>query len=323
MIDKLRAIIKDFPAYVKRYLWPLPKFRREIVVMVDGVHSHGGLTDRFRNILSIYDYCKEHDIPFRLYYVYPCDLQHFFLPNIYDWTIKPSEISHSYYDSKELILYVRPIEGVNLDEMIRINNEEHLDLLNKELGMGKKVQYHLYGNTCLAAGYYQELWNELFKMTPFLETHINQVRQNFKEPYESVTLRFQQLLGDFDEGKFEILSEDARDVLIQTCFDKIDELYHTGYFSTHKVLITSDSQTFLKRVKELPYVYTIPGKLEHMDFTQNDNLEVNVKPFIDLILLSESQRLTLLTVGKMYKSGFPAFAAELGGKHYNELLYHL
>ena len=53
MIDKLRAIIKDFPAYVKRYLWPLPKFRREIVVMVDGVHSHGGLTDRFRNILSV------------------------------------------------------------------------------------------------------------------------------------------------------------------------------------------------------------------------------------------------------------------------------
>lgn len=322
MIDKLRAFIKDFPAYVKRYLWPLPKFKREIVVMVDGVHSHGGLTDRFRNILSVYEYCKENNIPFRLYYVYPCDLQQFLLPKAYDWTIKSSELSYSYYDSKELILYVRPIENVEPSEMIRINNEEHLYLLKDEMKRNKKIQYHLYGNTCLAAGHYQESWNELFIMTPFLEAHINQVRQNFKEPYESVTLRFQQLLGDFEEGNFETLSEDARDELIQTCIDKINDLYHTGYFSTPKVLITSDSQTFLKRVKELSFVYTIPGKLEHMDFTRNDNLEVNVKPFIDLILLSKAQRLTLLKVGKMYKSGFPAFAAELGKKHYNELLYH-
>ena len=322
MFDKLRTFIKDFPAYVKRYLWPLPQFRREIVVMVDGVHSHGGLTDRFRNILSVYAYCKEHDIPFRLYYVYPCDLSHFLIPNAYDWTIKPSEISYSYHDSKELILYVRPIEDVESHEMIRINNEEHLNLLNEELKRNNKIQYHLYGNTCLAAGHYQELWDELFKMTPFLESHINQVRQNFKEPYESVTLRFQQLLGDFEEGNFETLSKEEKGILIQTCIDKIDELYHTGYFSTPKVLITSDSQTFLKRVKELSFVYTIPGKLEHMDFTQNGNLEVNVKPFVDLILLSEAQRLTLLKVGKMYKSGFPAFAAELGGKQYNELLYH-
>ena len=322
MIDKLRAIIEAFPAYVKRYLWPLPKFRREIVVMVDGVHSHGGLTDRFRNILSIYAYCKEHTIPFRIHYVYPCELKHFLLPNVYDWTIKPSDITYSYYDSKEMILYVRPIEDVESDEMIRINNEEHLNLLGEELRKRKNIQYHLYGNTCSAAGHYQELWKELFKMTPFLETHINQVRKNFKEPYESVTLRFQQLLGDFEEGDYETLSKEAKEVLIQTCIDKIDELYHTGYFSTPKVLITSDSQTFLERVRALSYVYTIPGKLEHMDFTQNDNLEVNVKPFIDLILLSEAQRLTLLKVGKMYKSGFPAFAAELGGKLYNELLYH-
>lgn len=320
MLDKLSTVIKDFPAYVTRYLWPFPKFRREMVVMVDGVHSHGGLTDRFRNILSVYEYCKEHDIPFRLYYVYPCDLRRFLLPKTYDWTIKPSEISHSYYDSKELILYVRPIEKVEPDEMIRINNEEHLKLLNRELSCAKKIQYHLYGNTCLAVGHYQELWKELFKMTPFLETHVNQVRQSFKEPYESVTLRFQQLLGDFEEGDYEILSEAEQEILIQTCIDKIEELYHTGYFSTSKVLITSDSHTFLKRVKELPYVYTIPGKLEHMDFTQNDNVEVNVKPFIDLILLSEAQRLTLLKVGKMYKSGFPAFAAELGERAYEEII---
>ena len=62
-------------AYVRRYLWPLPKFRRELVAMVDGVHKHGGLTDRFRNMLSLYSYCKGKGIPFKIYYLYPCELE--------------------------------------------------------------------------------------------------------------------------------------------------------------------------------------------------------------------------------------------------------
>ena len=58
IIQKLSYIKENFPAYIKRYIYPFPKFKKEFIVMIDGTQSHGGLTDRFRNILSVYLFCK-------------------------------------------------------------------------------------------------------------------------------------------------------------------------------------------------------------------------------------------------------------------------
>ena len=307
-------------AYLKAYVWPLPKFKREVVVMVDGVHSHGGLTDRFRHILSIYSCCKQKKIPFYIYYVYPCDLSLILDPNQYDWRIGSSELTYTRYDSKEICLWVDdPDESLQTKKKI---NQQHVSMLDKEIGSGKRVQYHIYGNSYFAEGHYRELFVELFKPSQYLQERIDGVREQLPDSYEAVTLRFQQLLGDFTEGSFTVLPESERENLIQCCIKKIDSLYSSCYFSTSKLLVTSDSPTFLERVRELPYVRTIPGKMEHMDFTKNRDLEMNAKAFVDLFLLSQAQRLTLIQAGGMYKSGFPKFAAELGGKLYNELLYH-
>lgn len=94
-MNRLCRLYRDFPAYVERYLWPLPKFRREVVVMVDGRYTHGGLTDRFRNILSVYDFCKENRLRFRHWYSYPCDLRLLLEPARYDWRIDKRELSFS------------------------------------------------------------------------------------------------------------------------------------------------------------------------------------------------------------------------------------
>lgn len=58
-----------------------------------------------------------------------------------------------------------------------------------------------------------------------------------------------------------------------------------------------------------------------MDFTRNPDVEMNAKPFLDLFLLMRSKRLTQLMTGKMYRSGFPVIAAELGGNPYNEIVF--
>lgn len=318
LTHKCHAIFNNFPAYCKRYLWPLPKFRRELVVMIDGKLAHGGLTDRFRNILSVYSYCKEHQIPFKIHYTYPCNLTQILQPNNYDWQIKSSELSYHFLDTKELVLYVDPYD-LPEDKFKRKNNEEHLMLLNNEFCKKRNIQYHLYGNAFFAEGHYCELYEELFKPSPYLKKRIEHVLINMQEPYEAITLRFQQLLGDFSEGNFEILPETERHKLIKSCITKIDDLYNKGYFSTKKILVTSDSPTFIEKVKKLKYVYTIPGRMEHMDFTKNSDLEMNAKAFVDLYLLMRAQRITLLKVSNMYKSGFPAFAAELGRVKYVEI----
>lgn len=322
LIDTIKRIHNNFPAYIKRYIWPLPIFRKEIVVMIDGTQVHGGLTDRFRHILSVYSYCKNNNIRFRLYYVYPCNIQFLFQPNKYDWSIKEEDISYSFYDHKELYLYVDIYNGQYKKTTNAINNERHLSILNQILNNSSKIQYHVYGNSYFAQGQYKLLFEELFRPTNYLKNKIAEYHKYITEPYEAVTLRFQQLLGDFKEGQYPILSLEDRKHLITKCINKINTLYKEGYFSTERILITSDSPTFIEEIqKSLSYVYTISGKMEHMDFTTNDDLDMNSKSFIDLILLSEAHKLTLLKTELMYPSGFPKFAAELGNKPYTELRF--
>ena len=318
LLYKFSSIINDFPAYVKRYIWPLPKFRREVVVMIDGKLCHGGLTDRFCLIMSVYSYCKVHGIPFKLYYVYPCKLTDILMPNQYDWNITPQDVSYSIYDSEDLCLYPLslPLEMKSIG-FLSYNDVLYHERLRQCLDRGRKKQYHVYGNAFFARGDYRRLWNELFTPSPYLQKRLQSVRNSFRCPYEAVTLRFQQLLGDFTEGNFEVLEGKEREELIDTCVKKIDSMYKEGYFSTKKVLVTSDSRSFLEIISQKDYVYTVPGEMEHMDYTDNNNLEMNTKSFVDLYMLSEAKRVTLLKVGKMYRSGFPKFAAELGGKPFN------
>ncbi len=290
--------------------------------MVDGKQSHGGLTDRFRNILSVYLFCKDNHISFKLYYIYPCNLRYYLLPNHYNWIIDSKNLSYSYYDSKDLYIYTNAHTlTTDKTKWATINNTYHISILSKAAYNKKPIQYHIYGNAYFGAGKYKYLFNELFIPSPYLKQKIAEVKKNINHEYEAITLRFQQLLGDLKEGNFDILSEYRQKELIDKCKNKIINLYMSGYFSTNYILVTSDSAKFINVINKLSFVYTIPGKMEHMDYTQNSDIEINAKSFIDLYLLSEAKCITLLQTEKMYKSGFPKFAAELGDKPYKEIIF--
>ena len=329
--------------YFKRYVWPPPRFwrEREAVVMVDGTKWHGGLTDRFRIILSVYSYCKAKGIRFRLYYRFPNSLTEYLSHNEYDWRISPGEITYNFLDSKNIYLYVKvmpelekyraypgvgqPISPERLqlarEQNRTVNNNLHLSALDREFAKKRHRQYHIYGNSFFAHGHFKPLFEELFRPSEYLESKLKAFHETHSEPYESVTLRFQMLLGDCKEGSFEVLDQRQQEGLIDKCSKKIEELWRNNYFSTPKILVTSDSWRFLSFISQKEYVYAVPGRMEHMDFTRNPDVEMNSKPFLDLFLLMRSKRLTQLLTGKMYRSGFPVFAAELGEKPYNEIVF--
>ena len=242
MLQKIKSICHNRSAYIKAYLWPLPRFHREIVVMVDGVHTHGGLGDRLKFILSVYSYCKENRIPFKIYWTYPFKLERILLPNHYDWRIKESELSFSHYDSREICLWDKKSDAQG-------NNysEQNISLLDKEIGKERK-QFHLYGNIDETQDYHQ-VYHELFKPSQYLSDRIDLYKQQLTKPYEAVTLRFQQLLGDFEEGDFPILPDSEKQNLIRVCKNKIAELHDNGYFTTEKILVTSDSPSFLEEIE--------------------------------------------------------------------------
>lgn len=312
----IKKILYIYQQVLKGTLFIPPKSKGlKIIVIINGKKFHGGLTDRFRHIMSIYYYCKQHNLDFKLFYTYPCPLETILSPNKYNWLISESEISNSFWDVKEIEIY-SAYKSKHIPKSQETKN--HLEILNKSINKEKKnFQYHIYGNCYFAENKFSTLFNELFLPSEKLKKKINSLLNGIKS-YEAIVLRFQQLLGDFQEGDFPILNDTQKKNLINKIINKIQSLKEEGYFTEERILVTSDSLTFLNEVNILPYIFIIPGENVHMDFIKKEYpIETYMKSFVDLLALSKAKKITCIKTNEMYNTGFPEFAANIGNIKYN------
>ena len=127
-----------------------------------------------------------------------------------------------------------------------------------------------------------------------------------------MSLRFQRLLGDFVERDGTDISPEEQQQLMTRCVQKIAELRNT-LDDTKKVVLMSDSIRFLEyAASQLDFIYYIPGKVQHIDFYKETPEDVNIKLFVDILMISRAEKAFLLQTGKMYNSGFPRRAAQVG-----------
>lgn len=274
------------------------------VMMVDGRGYHGGLTDRFKGIISLYAYCKHRGLPFRINYTYPFPLERYLSPAKYDWTLKEGEYTDNPLYSR--ILFMRG---------------EHL--ATRLLNLKSDKQIHFYGNrNCLGAitkfdgeDYdWGDLFRELFKPGKALAERIESTKREIGGDYFAAVFRFQNLLGDFKEYQYKSIPDTAqREELIEKCLAKLVELKKEH--GDMPLLVTSDSKTFLARASQLQGVYTIPGDLVHIDNVSDAKKCVNNDPYLksllDFFMLSEARKIYRISTGKMYRSDFPVFAAKI------------
>lgn len=271
---------------------------------------NGGLCDRLRGIMGTYFICKEKKLPFKLFYRVPFCMEEFLTPNQYNWHIEENEVCFS--------------KDTNIVSLHSFQNGEFFSkrekkFLTKKIKPSKK-QTHVYTNTQFI---YQEdfekyFW-ELFKPSERLQEHIEQEKQKIASAYISITCRFLTLIGDFNDpcniGK---LTEKEIDEYFLKLENKIVEIYQEEKIKVQgelKVLVTSDSITFLQFISKLSFVHTIKGNLSHVDAVQGEcHYENYEKSFLDLFMISHAEKVILLVTGQMFQSGFPQFAARIGGK---------
>ena len=70
-ICRLQSFLKYIISFKNSYSnsLPIPKTcTKRCVFMIDGKTTHGGLSDRLRGLFSIYYYCKQNDIEFRIHF---------------------------------------------------------------------------------------------------------------------------------------------------------------------------------------------------------------------------------------------------------------
>ncbi|MCM1138665.1 MAG: hypothetical protein NC453_08855 [Muribaculum sp.] len=282
-----------------------------IIAVVDDKVNAGGLSDRLNGIISTFKISQLVGYKYYISHTTPFKLEEFLVPNLYNWMISPLAISFNH--SQSYPIYIRSLNNPNINKRIT-SFRKAISNLGK-IGIN---QYHCYTNLLICTEEeFHQYFNTLFKPSFLLQNAIDVNKNNINGKYVSVTFRFQQLLGDFKEGNFPILDINEREEIIKDCLQVVVNLFKKH--PDHKVLVTSDSITFLNRVNTMPNVYTIPGKLVHMAYTADNSISTHLKSFVDLFMIANADKIYLVVSDKLYNSGFPRLASKIYLKPFEQI----
>lgn len=273
-----------------------------VICILDGSFTHGGLTDRIRGILSAYKEASRRNLPFYIFWKHPFPLEHYLLPNEVDWRIPECRVCR-------LRKYSRMVVADDLTD-----SENRLRL--KAAFLSRKRQLHLYTNADIARGDYRTLFSTLFKPSAVLQEAIEFHKKKMTPKYHAFAFRFLTLLNDFTDFKVPPLSEREQEELIEKVTSELKRLIK-DVPADKSVFITGDSIRFLNHVRNIdPRIYIVEGEVKHIDLDQHISQRSELKTFVDQFLLMGAEKVTLLRTGRMYKSGFSRFAAEVGGAEF-------
>ena len=289
-----------------------PKTKKCIIFMIDGKIYHGVLTDRLKGLLSTYYIARSNNYDFYVYWNSPFRLDTFLVPNsAIDYRINADEISYgvSSFPALSNLLpkkyklknTLRKWTYINL---LRINN--------------KYMQIHCYTNHDFAYNHFPLLYKELFKPSPLLQRELNKHLSIIGKSYYSYSFRFTNLLGDFPDIVGTPLSVEEKNSLIKKNIEELKVLLKrlpVGF----KAFVTSDSAYFLRCVKSIDdRIYVVTGNISHIanDIGNGNDMQSWLKIFVDQHIIMNAKKVFLLKTGAMYNSGFPKFAALIGGAPY-------
>lgn len=288
--------------------------RKIVVCPYEGKAVSGGLADRFRGILSTYYITKELGIEFKLYYKHPFDLECYLEPNKYDWRLDADDLT--YQISKDSLLVLDTTEDSCYQKS---QQKKWLEKRCKKA----KGQVHVYTNASFSYDLnYGQLFAELFKPTPRLQESIDNQLSSIGGRYISVSCRFLDLLGDFNEtyGHNMQLTDDEKEQLILSVINQV-EILHQEH-SDYRILCNSDSVTFLQRAQELDYAYVIPGEVTHIDARDlRGDYQKYEKTFLDFYMIANAEHIYMLKTGLMHNSGFPFAASKLYNKPFDPIVF--
>lgn len=294
-----KATVKQFP-------------NKRAVCIFDGKIKNGGLADRLRGIVSVYQICKEQNLEFKIIFTSPFNLSEFLEPNIIDWRITAQELN--YNTTITDLCYIDTLSGCDYE------SKKQEQWFKREFRKNYK-EFHVRSNAIFSYnGDYSTLFNELFKPSPKLQSSIEKQKEILGTDYISASFRFMNLLDDFNETvelHSKLTIEEQNELIIKN-IEQL-QLLHNKY-PNKRILVNSDSTTFLQRASKLDYVYAIPGNITHIDGNNSSN-EYNTyeKTFLDFFMIANAERIFLLRTRQMYNSGYPFAASKIYNKPFEKI----
>ena len=283
-----------------------PGIGHPIICRIDGTTFHGGLTDRWKGIVSLYALAKATQRGFRLYYTYPFDLTDYQIPALYDWRLSDGEMSGNIRNVclKRVVADPTLQRVINLPRSKQIHcyaNRDWLDLINTTYGT-----HYVWG----------ELFRELFKPSAYLSEALTPWLQRLNEPFIAVAFRTQNIFGDYTEYQYRAADQQRQDEVLHLCHNYLHRLHdQTG----KTLLVTSDSLILSQSVQSLPFVVTTIGQAAHADTVADATKQQYCKSFIDFYLLAQAEQVICAGTREMYPSDFPRYAAKIYDKPFQRV----
>lgn len=279
-----------------------------LVFMVDDEFYTGGLTDRLKGAITAYAWCKQRGVNFRIRYIFPYNLEDYLMPANYDWRLKKGEFTRNIHQAR--LMYARAEHGARLrrkrlkgKQLHYRGNYDNLDYLNRTGG----TDYT-----------WSQLFGELFLPCGRLKEVVDEQRRAIGQQYISVTFRFQNLLGDFPEYKFEALpTESERLQLMQKCRAGLECLM--SKYPNVSVLVTSDSERFINHISDLPRVFVTAGKRVHASNASSSDYATHLNSFVDFFMIAGAQKVFRMGTRLMYRTQFPLYAAKLNNAPFQDI----
>ena len=280
-----------------------------VVSMFCGNTSSGGLVDRLRGAVSVYQACQETGRSFKLHFTHPFPLTDYLQPNRYDWRIDDDELS---FDSSSTERLVLDSQTDTFKE-----HKQQRAFLNQNLLHYRDKQVHCYTNaSCCYDSDFARDFATLFKPSDRLSRHLNEIADGIGQEYITVSARFCNLLGDFNEEVFsQPLEVREQQQLLDSCMNQLNLLQKRH--PECRLVVCSDSVTFLQRAREEQNAYVVPGHISHIGNDVPHDYAYYEKTFLDFFTIAHARHAYLLLAPGMHKSGFPYAAALSSGCPYD------
>lgn len=284
-------------------------FQKETISMIDGRTLHGGLGDRISGIVSAYIYAKSVGRKFFINHYYPFNLEDFLKPNKFDWRINRNDISYNIFVARPFYISICNKNPCSQYKYFKSRLSDNI------------FQQHIYTNCVLSnRKNFSIAFNELFKPSDEINRYISEYKDKIGIKYVSITFRFQQLLGDFNEKGFRTLNNrDDVSNLLERCREALEFLYSK---EKTKILVTSDSKTFLNYISnKFDYVFLIPGDVVHCDYVTKDKQSNSnyLKSFLDLYMIANAEKIYRVKIKPLYGSCFPIVASNIFNKGFLDI----
>jgi len=264
-----------------------------IIYISDSNTWPGGLVDRLKGIISLYDFATEKKLPFYIFSDQKNDFSGFLqikLKNVrldaLDRKIRGNKV-HFFIDNTIVRSY---------NDFFFSNKVHHiytnLDLLKYKYGSKSDGKWHF-------------LFHQLFSPSDVIKTKVDSIIS--KRNFIVCSFRFRSRMGDFeDDGKIWDKPTKIAEV------EKLNEAVKNtiSKFSNQMVYIASDSETYLKQLVRL-----FPDRLFYNSSLKADMNDME-RSIIEFLVISKGERVFQFKGASMFEGAFSRYASIIGGNQY-------